>query len=128
MNNFNRIFSENGIKGITGYMDNLFIFHLYGDSFEKHLFTREKLMQICRSIENSLIDIDRYLLCTGPTVQGIANINHSYNTALSNMKMIFFKGYNKIYFNNENNYPEFDFAEDPLRILSNYCRDINTIN
>jgi two-component system, response regulator YesN len=59
--------------------------------------------------------IDKYFISIGSTVKGLVNVSASYNKAMSNMKMIFFEGYNKILNIDEINYPEFNLNTRPIK-------------
>lgn len=115
LNILDKTCSECGINYISCLKDHTYIIiHLYGASCDKHLFTEDKLSRVYNSVVRSMERAYKYFICPGGTTQGITNAYQSYDKAMSNMKMVFFDGYNKICSTDEANSLEFDFNSRPI--------------
>jgi two-component system, response regulator YesN len=94
---------KNGVSNIFAYKDNFnIIIHLYAALREKHLFTNDKLKDICSQVLTVLEGTDKYFVSIGEKVYGIFNTHLSYTSATASLQKAFFKGYNCIIFSDEN--------------------------
>jgi len=114
MNIFNqaleKVRSEKGVCSISASKDSHnIIIHLYSDVKANHLFTSEKLQNICGQIVSPLEGSYKYFLSIGKKVFGVLNIHESYETAVITMRKAFFEGYNCIISFNENSNCSFFF-------------------
>lgn len=87
------------VSGLSAYKnDEYLILHLFASSFQKHIFTEDKLRNFLRDITLTLEGLCKFVISVGRIVQDLNNINDSYKTARSGIERAFFSGYNNILF------------------------------
>lgn len=107
-----KICSNVGFRQLSACRDDgCIIIHLYADLKDKHLFTTEKLKNLCCEIGGYFDSACKYFIAVGKKVQGISNTHESYETAVFALQKVFFRGYNSIIFYREDSRPPFSFED-----------------
>ena len=92
-------YSKYRFNGISAFKnEDCLILHLFAGSFERHLFTEDRVSKFLNDLRAPLEKVCNFTVSIGKCIHGAANIYTSYETAVSGLERAFFKEYNSILF------------------------------
>jgi len=111
------------LSGIWARNKEEFIVHLYADQNSRHLFTEEKLENVCRMILDETVSYFPVFLALGDIVTGIQNVYRTYESAVIAIQRAFYCGYNSIIKSGDVCIPPYQFSSKKINDFSKLLDD-----